>query len=74
MTERRLRIAYVTVQPALIWDDGDQLIPGPEVESVRLPLAYARQMLDELPDKVNALSEQIRARDAAEAQLDNEDS
>lgn len=74
MTERRLRIAYVTVQPALIWDDGDQLITGPEVESVRLPLVHARQMLDELPDKVNALSEQIRARDAAEAQLDNEDS
>jgi hypothetical protein len=71
---RRLRIAYVAVQPALVWDDGDQLVPGPEVQTVRLPLMHARQMLNELPDKVADLAEQIRDRDAAEAQLDDEDS
>lgn len=61
MTERRLRIAYIAVQPALIWDDGEQLTPGPEVELLRLPLTQARQMLDELPGQVQALAEQIRA-------------
>lgn len=61
MTERRLRVAYISVQPALVWDDGDQLVPGPEVDLLRLPLGQAQQMLAELPAQVAQLAEQIAA-------------
>lgn len=64
MTERRLRLAYVAVQPVVVWDDGEQLTPGPEVTVLRLPLGQARQMLDELPAQVEALAEQIRTSTA----------
>lgn len=57
----RLRIAYIAVQPALVWDDGDQLVPGPEVDLLRLPLAQAQQVLAELPAHVERLAEQIAA-------------
>jgi hypothetical protein len=60
MSERRLRVAFVAIQLGLVWDDGEQLTPGPEVEIMRLPLSQAKQVLDELPWKVEALAEQIR--------------
>lgn len=63
MTERRLRVAYISIQPALVWDDGDQLVPGPEVDLLRLPLGQAQQMLAELPTHVARLAEQITAGD-----------
>lgn len=59
MTERRLRIAYVAVQPVLVWDDGDQLTPGPEMQGLQLPLTRARQLLDELPQHVADLATRI---------------
>jgi hypothetical protein len=63
LTERRLRVAYISIQPALVWDDGDEFAPGPEVDLLRLPLAQAQQMLAELPAQVARLAEQITARD-----------
>lgn len=35
---RRLRIAYVIVQPVLVWDDGTQLSPGPKTASIEVAL------------------------------------
>jgi hypothetical protein len=72
VSERRLRVAFVAVQPELVWDDGEQFLPGPEVELMRLPLAQARQVLEELPVKIAALAEQIRQAEQARAEPDDE--
>lgn len=36
---RRLRVTHVTVQPHLVWDDGDNLSPGPTTQPVDVALA-----------------------------------
>lgn len=36
---RRLRVSHVVVQTVLVWDDGDELAPGPAVEPVSVPLS-----------------------------------
>lgn len=38
MTERRLRVAHVIIQPVLVWDDGEELAPGPPVQPQTVPL------------------------------------
>lgn len=48
---RTLRVSHVIVQPVLVWDDGEELEPGPGVEPQQVPLKvladlpalYARQ-------------------------------
>lgn len=59
MTDKKLRIQAVTVQVALVWDDGDELSPGPDLEPLTLSLSQARGMLDGLPAEVAKLAEQI---------------
>lgn len=36
---RRLRVAHVLVQPVLVWDDGEELSPGPEAAAISVPLS-----------------------------------
>ena len=36
---RRLRVSHVVVQTVLVWDDGDELAPGPVAEPVSVPLS-----------------------------------
>jgi hypothetical protein len=47
---RRLRIAHVIIQPVLIWDDGENLEPGPRVGQVAVPL----HAIPDLPDRLRA--------------------
>lgn len=49
MSERRLRIAGVIVQPILMWDDGDELTAGPQTQPITVPLSA-------LPDLPQALT------------------
>lgn len=45
---RRLRIAHVIVQPVLIWDDGEELEAGPEVQPFQVKLSALDGMADKL--------------------------
>ena len=36
---RRLRIAHIVVQAALVWDDGEELSPGPVTRPTTVPLS-----------------------------------
>jgi sugar phosphate isomerase/epimerase len=47
---RRLRISHVVVQPVLVWDDGDELAPGPPAQAVQVSLAE----LDGYADRLRA--------------------
>jgi hypothetical protein len=59
--ERRLRISHVLVQPVLVWDDGDELQPGPQVEPVTLPLSQLAELAENLPPQVAELAERLKA-------------
>ena len=45
---RRLRIAHVLIQPVLVWDDGEELEPGPEAQAVQVKLSELAGMADQL--------------------------
>lgn len=50
----RLRIAGVIVTPVLVWDDGENLSPGPQAQPQQVGLAD----LDGLADRLRAEVEQ----------------
>lgn len=47
---RRLRITHVIIQPVLVWDEDDELAPGPPAQ----PQQVALRDLDGLADKLRA--------------------
>jgi hypothetical protein len=53
MTKRTLRLLHVIVQPVFVWDDGETLVPGPEVQPVQAPITalpdLPAQILAEIP-------------------------
>lgn len=66
MSEKRLRISHVEVRPVLVWDDGDELTPGPPLQPQALSLSRALQMLDALPAEVEALAAQLATQPATD--------
>lgn len=55
MTDKKLRIQALTVQVSLVWDDGDELTPGPDLAPVTVSLSQARAMVEGLPAEVGVL-------------------
>lgn len=56
---KRLRVSHVLVQPVLVWDDGQELTPGPEVEATPLPLSGLPGLIEGLPRQVDELTEKL---------------
>lgn len=53
---RRLRVQSLVINVALVWDDGDELAPGPGLEPVVLPLSQVAEFVAALPAQVEALA------------------
>lgn len=60
---RRLRIAHLIVQPVLVWDDGDELTPGPAAKPLTVPLSQLTALADRLPGEVARLQAQSEQPD-----------
>ena len=56
----KLRIAHLVVQPVLVWDDGEELTPGPELGQISIPLSKLADFAGSLPAEVAALDEKLR--------------
>lgn len=52
MSARRLRVAHVIVTPVLVWDDGEELVPGPQADAIAVPLSALDGMADRLRAEV----------------------
>jgi hypothetical protein len=50
----RLRILHLVVQPVLVWDDGEELAPGPTVEPLTVRLSEIATFAADLPRQVAA--------------------
>jgi hypothetical protein len=59
--EPRLRLQHFIVQPVLVWDDGNELTPGPQVQPQPLTVAGMRDLAEDWPAKLAEL--QARAKD-----------
>lgn len=55
----KLRIAHLIVQPVLVWDDGEELTPGPELGQIAIPLSRMSDFTGSLPSEVAALEAKI---------------
>lgn len=60
---RRLRIAHLIVQPVLVYDDGDELTPGPQAA----PKPVALTDLSALADTLRAEIAEMNATETTEA-------
>lgn len=64
---RRLRVAHVLVTPVLVWDDGEELSPGPTAQATALPLSAMPGLPDQLREEVEAMAAQIAEQEATQA-------
>lgn len=55
----KLRISHVTITPHLVWDDGIELLPGPELQSFDAPTSKAIDVLSGLSKEVALLQSQL---------------
>lgn len=58
MSDRKLRVAHVLVQPVLVWDDGEELTP---FEPAPGPTQVALSALDGLAEKIRDEIAQVSA-------------
>lgn len=57
--EKRLRLAHVLVQPVLVWDDGDEMVPGPQLNTHQLRASELAEFAANLPGEVEKLAAQL---------------
>lgn len=57
----KLRVLQVVVQPLLVWDDGSELVPGPEVQPLTVPLSKLAEIAHTIPEQVATLEAQLNA-------------
>lgn len=63
----RLRVQHLVIQTVLVEDTGDELLPGPAVKPVVLPLSQVPDFLNHLPEEVAALQAQRDKQEPTEA-------
>jgi hypothetical protein len=57
--KKRLRISAIVVQPYVVWDDGEELMPGPSLEPITVKLSELAGLAERLPQDVAGLAEKI---------------
>jgi hypothetical protein len=57
----KLRISHMVVQAVLVWDDGEELTPGPDVQPISLPLSQLGAFAETVPAEIAALAEKLTA-------------
>jgi hypothetical protein len=55
---RKLRISHISIQPHLVWDDGEHLAPGPAVGVSEIGTDKLATLLDELRGQLAELQAQ----------------
>jgi hypothetical protein len=54
----RLRLVQVIVTPVLMWDDGEELTPGPQLQPVTVPLSALAGLAESLPAEIAQIADQ----------------
>lgn len=63
---RRLRMSHVIVQVHLVWDDGDEITPGPPMQPMMLPPSQVAAYLAEVPNQLPRIAAELLAEPTAE--------
>lgn len=59
MSGKRLRVSAIHVQPVLVWDDGEELHPGPTVDRLSLTPSQLAAFVENLSVQVAELAAQL---------------
>ncbi len=65
---KRLRIVNVIVQPVVVWDDGDALTPGPEINAVTVAASELVSFAASLPAQIAQIEAQAAAPENEEGE------
>jgi len=57
----KLRISHVIVQPVLVWDDGEELSPGPDINPIQVSVSQLGGLSETLPAQVEAIKSELDA-------------
>jgi hypothetical protein len=55
----QLRIVQVIVTPVLMWDDGEELTTGPQLQPITVPLSKLAELANSLPAEVAKVKDSI---------------
>ena len=53
--QRKLRLIHFVVQPVLVWDNGEELAPGPQIEPQAVTLAGLRELAENWDAKLDEI-------------------
>lgn len=56
----KLRLVIINIQPVVVWDDGENLTPGPTMEVLSLGLDGLKDFVDKFPGQLDKLAEDIK--------------
>lgn len=58
---KKLRIAHLIIQPVLVWDDGEELLPfEQQVHPVQIPLSKFSHFEEKLKEDVKKLEQELK--------------
>lgn len=66
MEDGKLRVLHVVVQPVLVWDNGEELEQGPEVQPQAIPFSALAGLAEQITSTLPELAEQILKQAQAE--------
>lgn len=66
-TPRRLRVAHILIQPVLVWDDGNEITPGPPVQTNQLPVSELINFVATLPSEVARIETELLRAESVES-------
>jgi hypothetical protein len=69
--EKKLRLAHVLVQPVFVYDDGEEMTPGPQIQATQFAPSQLSEFVDSLPNLVAEVEAKIAEQQAAQPAEDN---
>lgn len=61
--KKKLRVLNIIVQPVLIWDDGEEFTPGPEVNQVSLKMSELAGFENLLNNEIARIQAELKEKD-----------
>lgn len=60
---KSLRLLHIVVQPVLVWDDGEEITPGPQVDSFAATLSQLDGVAERLRAELSVLADSLSKSD-----------
>lgn len=69
---RKLRISHILVQPVIVWDDGEELSPGPATQPTQVKPSDLATLLPHVLDQIAQAEAELLAQEAPDEPTEEE--